>query len=30
MRQRGINFAVIPRSFDGEKESMLPHCGREH
>jgi hypothetical protein len=30
MRQCGNNFEVIPRSFRGEKESGLPHCGRAH
>jgi hypothetical protein len=30
MRQCGNNFGVIPRSFRGEKESSLPHCGRAH
>jgi hypothetical protein len=28
MRQRGNEFEVIPRSFDDEKESTLPHCSR--
>jgi len=30
MRQCGNDFGVIPRKFDDEKESMLPHCSREH
>jgi hypothetical protein len=30
MRQRKIGFGVIPRSFRDEKESISPHCGREH
>jgi hypothetical protein len=30
MRQCGNDFGVIPRSFHGEKESRLPHCGLEH
>jgi hypothetical protein len=30
MRQCGNGFRVIPRSFDDEKESMPPHCRREH
>jgi hypothetical protein len=30
MRQCGNAFEVIPRSFDDEKESDSPHCGREH
>jgi hypothetical protein len=30
MRQCGNDFGVIPRWFHGEKESRLPHCGREH
>jgi hypothetical protein len=30
MRQSAISSGVIPRSFDDEKESILPHCRREH
>jgi hypothetical protein len=30
MRQCGNDFGVIPRSFDDEKEPVLPHCSREH
>jgi hypothetical protein len=30
MRQRGIGFAVIPRLFHDEKETIAPHCGLEY
>jgi hypothetical protein len=30
MRQCGNDFGVIPRSFHDQKETSLPHCGREH
>jgi hypothetical protein len=30
MRQRKIDFGVIPRSFRDEKELRAPHCRREH
>jgi hypothetical protein len=30
LRRRKIRFEVIPRSFRDEKESIPPHCSREH
>jgi hypothetical protein len=30
MRQSAIGSGVIPRLFHDEKETDLPHCGREH
>jgi hypothetical protein len=30
MRQCGNGFGVIARSFRDEKESIPPHCSREH
>jgi hypothetical protein len=30
MRPRGIGFEVIPRAFGDEKETIPPHCSREH
>jgi hypothetical protein len=30
MRQCGIGFEVIPRSFHDEKETIPPHCSLEH
>jgi len=30
MRRRGNDSGVIPRSFDDEKEPVLPHCSREN
>jgi hypothetical protein len=30
MRQCKTGLGVIPRSFRDEKESVSPHCSREH